>query len=454
MSDTIIAQATPQGIGGVYIVRISGKKTSIVLKNVLKKIIKPRYAVYSKFFDLNGDIIDQGIAIWFPSPNSFTGEDVLELQGHGNNFIVHLLIKNILKIKGLRIAEPGEFSKRSFLNNKIDLIQSESISDLIHSTSEASVKASLNSLNGDFSFCINKIINKVKNLRSIVEVELNFVDENIDLEVKFNILNIIKKLIISLKKIIFISKNSEVLKNGIKIVIAGFPNSGKSSLFNFLSCKNSSIVTNIKGTTRDLIHSQIILNHQLIELTDTAGLRKTNDKIENIGINLAKNEINCSNILLFLIDLSKNKKNQLKKFDNYLKNISSNIYILLVFNKIDKIFKSDPKIFYYKNVKSISISIKKKIGLENLYFFLKKYIDKIINIPRENIFLIRQRHIKEIKLSLKELYFSKSEWKINKNYEILADSLKNVQNFLNKITGKVSSEEILNEIFSNFCIGK
>ncbi|CAL4317698.1 tRNA modification GTPase MnmE [Buchnera aphidicola (Periphyllus testudinaceus)] len=453
MSDTIIAQATPQGMGGVYIVRISGKKSSFVSKCILGKILKPRYAVYSKFFDLDKNIIDQGIGIWFPSPNSFTGEDVLELQGHGNNFISNLLIKKILQIKGIRIADPGEFSKRAFLNKKLDLIQSESISDLINSTSEELVKASLRSLNGDFSNYINKIIDKVTYLRSIVEAELNFSDEDINFNIEKKIFLNIRKIISSLKKVLFISKNSSILNNGAKVVIAGFPNAGKSSLFNLLSCKKSSIVTNFKGTTRDLIHNKIIFNKQLIELTDTAGIRQTKDKIEKIGIKLAKNEINFSNILLFLIDSSKNKKKQIQKFFKIIKNLSSEIHIILILNKIDLI-NINPKIVFLKNIELIFLSIKKKIGIEILYSCLRKKLNKLISIPKENIFLVRQRHIQEIKSTLKELNNSQLDWKKNKNYEILAYYLKNSQNYLNKITGEVNTEDILNKIFSNFCIGK
>ncbi|WP_343183562.1 tRNA uridine-5-carboxymethylaminomethyl(34) synthesis GTPase MnmE [Buchnera aphidicola] len=453
MSDTIVAQATPSGTGGVYIIRISGKKSSLVSKHILRKFLKPRYATYTKFFDFDKSVIDQGIAIWFPSPKSFTGEDILELQGHGNNFISNLLIKKILKIKGIRIAEPGEFSKRAFLNKKLDLIQAESISDLISSTSEISVKNSLRSLNGDFSDYINKIIDKITYLRSIIELELNFLDENKDINIDKNILNKIKNIIKYLKYILFISKNSSILNNGIKIVISGFPNSGKSSLFNLLSRKQSSIVTNIKGTTRDLIHNQIMFNKKLIELTDTAGIRKTKDKIEKIGIKLAKNEINNSNILLFMIDISKNKDYQLKKFFDFIKNISLNINIILIFNKIDLI-NSYSNINFLKNIKVIFISIKKNIGIKNLYNCLKIELKKFENVYQENIFLVRQRHIEEIKSTLKELYNGKKDWEINKNYEILAYYLQNSQNNLNKITGEVNSEDILNKIFSNFCIGK
>ncbi|NIH16789.1 MAG: tRNA uridine-5-carboxymethylaminomethyl(34) synthesis GTPase MnmE [Buchnera aphidicola (Periphyllus lyropictus)] len=453
MFDTIISQITPPGIGGVYIIRISGKKSYLVSKCVLGKLLKPRYATYLKFLDVNKEILDQGIAIWYPSPKSFTGEDVLELQGHGNNFIANLLLKRILKIPNIRLANPGEFSKRAFLNKKIDLIQAEAISDLINANSEASVKASLKSLNGDFSKNIFKIVSKIKKFRVFLEAKLNFSEEDIEINIRKNVLKKIIKIISYLKDILFISNNGILLKEGIKVVIAGFPNSGKSSLFNLLSKKKSSIVTNIKGTTRDLIKNNIYFNKNLIKLVDTAGFRETKDKIEKIGINLAKKEINKANILFFLIDINKNKKEQLNDFFNFIKNISSKIHILLILNKID-LTNLNSKITQFNKIDSIYLSIKKKIGLNIFYKYFKNTLKKFNNFSNESVFISRQRHIEEIKLAINEMLLAKSEWKDNENYEILAYFLKNTQNYLNKITGLISSDDILNDIFSNFCIGK
>lgn len=453
MSDTIIAQVTPIGNGGVYILRVSGKNTSAVLKSVLHCSLQPRYATYLPFYDINDEILDKGISIWFPSPNSYTGEDVLELQGHGNNILANLLIKRILKIPNIRIAEPGEFSKRAFLNHKIDLIQAEAISDLINASSEAAIKASVKSLQGDFSNFIKKIINKITDLRANIEYELEFSEDNINNYIKINFIHKIKKIIKYLKRILFISKNGACLNESIKIVISGFPNSGKSSLFNFLSCKKSSIVTNIKGTTRDLIYNQINFNKHILELVDTAGIRRTTNKIEEIGISLAKKAMNNTDILLFMIDSSKNIKVQIKKFFQLKKNISSKINIILIFNKID-LKNIDPNIFLNNKINFLCISVKKKIGLKNLYSILKKYIKNCKNFLGESIYIARQRHIQEIKSSIKELLIAKKNFKIDHNYEILAYHLQNTQNFLNKITGYINSEDILNKIFSNFCIGK
>ncbi|CAL4317722.1 tRNA modification GTPase MnmE [Buchnera aphidicola (Chaitophorus sp. 3695)] len=452
MSDTIIAQITPIGNGGVYILRISGKKSSIVLKSVLHCVLKPRYATYLPFYDVNNEILDKGISIWFPSPNSYTGEDVLELQGHGNNILANLLIKRILKISNIRIARPGEFSERAFLNKKIDLIQAEAISDLINASSEAAIKASVKSLQGDFSNFINRIINKITNLRVNIEYELEFSEENIN-SIQINFYNEIKKIIKYLKNILFIAKNGVCLHESIKIVISGFPNSGKSSLFNMLSCKKSSIVTNIKGTTRDLIYNQINFHNKIIELVDTAGIRKTTDKVEKIGISLAKKEMNQTDILLFMIDSSQNIKIQINKFFKLKKNVFSKVNVILIFNKID-LNNIDPSIFLDNKINFLCISIKKKIGLEYFYKSLKEILKDYKNFSGENIYIARQRHIEEIKLAKKELLIGKKNFKTNKNYEILAYHLQNTQNFLNKITGKINSEDILNKVFSNFCIGK
>jgi tRNA modification GTPase len=454
MSDTIIAQVTPQGNGGVYILRISGKKSFQVSQDVLRKKLKPRYASYSNFFDINQEILDQGIGIWFPAPNSYTGEDVLELQGHGNNFLANLLIKRILKIPGIRISRPGEFSERAFLNNKIDLIQAEAISDLINSSSEASIKASLKSLSGSFSCHVNKIIKKIIDIRVLIESELDFSEEDINTHIQKIFLKKIKKIIFDLENLLFISENRNIIKEGVKVVIAGFPNTGKSSFFNFLSCKKCSIVTDIKGTTRDLIYNKIYFNKNLIELVDTAGIRKTQDKIENIGIDLAKKKIFDADILLFLMDVTQNKKQQIEKFFKIIKNIPASINIVLIFNKIDLI-NIYPHVSTYKNINCIYLSIKKKIGLEIFYKYLKEILKKYNHsFFGESVFLARQRHLEELSLAKKELVLGKNEWKKSKNYEIIADYLKNAQNFLNKITGKVYSQDILNKIFSNFCIGK
>ncbi|CAL4317673.1 tRNA modification GTPase MnmE [Buchnera aphidicola (Sipha maydis)] len=456
MSDTtIVAQVTPQGNGGVYIVRISGKKSHRVSLDVLGKFLKPRYASYVKFFDVNSEVLDQGIGIWFPAPNSYTGEDVLELQGHGNSYIVKLLIKRILKIPGIRIARPGEFSERAFLNDKIDLTQAESIIDLINASSESAVKASLKSLNGSFSDKIKNIINKVVDIRVMLESELNFSEEedlNINFKKKF--LKKIKNIINCLDNLLCLSKNRKIIQNGIKVVIAGFPNTGKSSFFNLLSCKKFSIVTNIKGTTRDLIHNKIYFNKFLIELTDTAGIRRTQNKVEKIGISLAKKEIYKSEILFFLIDITKNKNDQLKKFFKFIQKLPSSITIILICNKID-LTNIPPHLSIYKNIHCIYMSIKKKIGLDIFIKYFKKILKKYnYDVCGENFFLARQRHLEEIILAKKELILGKKEWKKNKNYEVIAYFLQNAQNALNRVTGKIFSRDILNKIFSRFCIGK
>lgn len=453
MSDTIIAQVTPTGTGGVYILRISGKKALVVLKSVLCCLLKPRYATYLPFYGKNNEVLDKGIGIWFPSPNSYTGEDVLELQGHGNNILANLLIKRILKISNIRIARPGEFSERAFLNKKIDLIQAEAISDLINASSEAAIKASVKSLQGNFSRDINLIIKKIINLRVKISYELDFSEDNIDNYIKKNFLKKIKKIIKYLKNILFISKNGVCLNESIKVVISGFPNSGKSSLFNMLSCKESSIVTNIKGTTRDLIYNHINLNNIKVEIVDTAGIRKTKNKIEKIGISLAKKEINQADLLLFILDSSKNIEIQIKKFFKLKKNILSQIKIILIFNKID-LKNVNPNTILNKKISFICISVKKKIGLKNFYKLLIRSLKKYNNFSGENVYIARQRHIEEIKLSIKEMLIGFKNFEIYQNYEILAYHLQNTQNFLNKITGKITSEDILNKVFSNFCIGK
>ncbi len=460
--ETIIAQSTPIGYGGIGIIRISGNKSKKISKKILNKKLIHKTAQYTSFKNKDGQIIDFGIAIYYKSPNSFTGEDILELQCHGGQKIINLIIKSIinLKIKNIRIAEPGEFTERSYLNNKIDLIQAETINNLIFSNSEKNIFSAIKSLRGCFSKKIKNLIKIIKDLMCIIEKEISFSEQ----EIKIDKIKKIKKknnfIYKKIKKIYKKSKKSLFINNKIKISIIGKPNVGKSSLMNFLTKKNTSIVTNIPGTTRDIIKENLNTNNFQIEINDTAGIHKTNKKIEKIGIKKTWKIINKSQIIIFIENAS--DITEKKIYNKYKKNIENKIknkkkILYLIRNKID-ITKEKHKIIKTKKYTLINISIKKKYGIKKIKYEINKKINKT---NKKNIFLVQQRHLNLIKKILKEIKNIKKtiKNKINKktiNLDTIYQNLFNSYKLLNEILGKkkFTSKNIINNIFRKFCIGK
>ncbi|XBC43343.1 MAG: tRNA uridine-5-carboxymethylaminomethyl(34) synthesis GTPase MnmE [Buchnera aphidicola (Meitanaphis flavogallis)] len=453
-NDTIVSKVTPEVQCNIGIIRISGSLASQASVKILRKIPLARYASYLPFFDISGQILDYGIALWFPSPRSFTGEDVLELQGHGNPIIMDLLICNILSIPNIRLAKPGEFSERAFLNEKIDLVQAESIVDLINATSERAVRAAVKSLQGVFSFHINKLIKKINNLRVIIETSINFSEDEVNISYEQNIVSNIDKIIDLLENIYNMSTQGVILRKGIKIVICGHPNSGKSSLLNSLLCTHRAIVTDIPGTTRDVIYERISINGLLFNLVDTAGLRLTNHVIERIGIEFAWKEINLADHILYVVDGSSNYNDQITTYTNFIKTLSNDVSVTVVFNKLDlQNFNVNTEHLKTKNYICTSTKIGK--GIKELRKHLYNTF-KINNFfcNNENIFLARQRHINILLNVLNFLKTSKDNWKQHGNIELLAEDMLFCQNQLNNITGCYTSDQLLSDIFSKFCIGK
>ncbi|XBC44391.1 MAG: tRNA uridine-5-carboxymethylaminomethyl(34) synthesis GTPase MnmE [Buchnera aphidicola (Schlechtendalia peitan)] len=453
-NDTIVSRVMPEIRCNIGIIRVSGPLASRASIKILNKIPLSRYAYYSPFLDKNGMIIDHGIALWFPNPNSFTGEDVLELQGHGNPIIINMLISNILSIPNIRLAKPGEFSERAFLNGKIDLIQAESIIDIINSTSEQAIRAALKSLQGSFSIHIKKIVKKIIKFRMIIETLINFSEDDIGLDYEYDIEYTINKLILLLKNIYNISTKSNILREGIKVVICGYPNSGKSSLLNSLLCFDRAIVTNIPGTTRDIIYEDVHINGMLFHLVDTAGLRFTKNVIEKIGIKLAWKEINLADHILFVVDGACDLYTQKKNYSNFIKILSENSNVTVIFNKLDlQNFKVHIESF--KNSNHIFVSTKTGEGIEKLRQYLyDNFKMKNFCNNSEDVFLARRRHIDALEKVLNYMKDSKKNWKINNNIELLAEDMRVCQNELNSITGSFTSDQLLSQIFSNFCIGK
>ncbi|PMH73603.1 tRNA uridine-5-carboxymethylaminomethyl(34) synthesis GTPase MnmE, partial [Vibrio cyclitrophicus] len=301
-TDTIVAQATAPGRGGVGIIRVSGPLATQVALEVTGKTLKPRYAEYLPFKSQDGIELDQGIALYFPNPHSFTGEDVLELQGHGGPVVMDMLIKRILTITGVRAARPGEFSERAFLNDKMDLTQAEAIADLIDASSEEAAKSALQSLQGEFSKRINTLVDSLIHLRIYVEAAIDFPEEEIDFLADGKVSADLQAIIDNLEAVRQEANQGAIMREGMKVVIAGRPNAGKSSLLNALSGKESAIVTDIAGTTRDVLREHIHIDGMPLHIIDTAGLRDASDEVEKIGIERAWEEIAQADRVLFMVD--------------------------------------------------------------------------------------------------------------------------------------------------------
>ncbi|MES2204396.1 MAG: tRNA uridine-5-carboxymethylaminomethyl(34) synthesis GTPase MnmE [Pseudomonadota bacterium] len=443
--ETITAIATPSGRGGVGIVRVSGALCLTIAKNMLGFEPKIRHAHYSSFVDHSNEIIDQGIALFFQAPNSFTGEDVLEFQGHGGPVVLDRLLKCVLE-NGARLAKPGEFSEQAFLNNKLDLTQAEAIADLINAESEQAARCALRSLQGDFSTQINIIVDELIKLRMYVEAAIDFPEEEIDFLTQSHVLEDSKKLVEKIKNLLEKAQQGALIRDGITVVIAGEPNVGKSSLLNLLSGRESAIVTEIAGTTRDVLREKIILDGMPINIIDTAGLRETNDIVEQEGIRRAKAALLEADIVLYLLDLSR-EKDIASAIAKLSENIPSNIPSIVVLNKIDLVNLTPEveKSFIY-------VSIKQQLGIDLLISELKNKVG--YQTATEGNFIARRRHIDALNQALQCLQKGIMQLEVYRAGELLAEELRVAQESLSSITGVFTSDDLLGEIFSSFCIGK
>ncbi|MGP1958828.1 MAG: tRNA uridine-5-carboxymethylaminomethyl(34) synthesis GTPase MnmE [Arsenophonus sp. NC-CH8-MAG3] len=452
-NDTIIAQATPPGHGGIGILRISGPKVTEVARIVLGKLPQPRYADYLSFYDNTGKVLDQGIALYFPAPNSFTGEDVLELQGHGGPVIIDLLLKRILVIDDMiRIANPGEFSERAFLNNKIDLAQAEAITDLINASTEQAARSAVNSLQGAFSQKIYKMMEALTNLRIHVEAAIDFPDEEIDFLFYGKIEKKLNEIISHLDGVRLESYQGSLLREGIKVVIAGQPNAGKSSLLNALSGHETAIVTDIAGTTRDILHEHIHIDGIPLHIIDTAGLREATDEVEKIGIERAWQEIEQANHILFMVDSTTTEATEPEQiWPEFIARLPKSLPITLIRNKVD-ITNEPITITKVNNYSLIRLSVYRKEGIDLLRQHLKESIK--FNHHIEGGFLARRRHIQSLNIAAEHLQEGYKQLLFPYSGELLAEELRLTQQALSEITGEFSSDDLLDRIFSSFCIGK
>ncbi|MCK5830485.1 MAG: tRNA uridine-5-carboxymethylaminomethyl(34) synthesis GTPase MnmE [Methylococcales bacterium] len=443
MQDTIAAIATPPGNGGVGIIRISGVSAFEIAKQLTNKSFLPRQALFTSFRDEDKTVIDSGILLYFPNPSSYTGEDTIELQGHGGIIVLGMLLKRVLSL-GARLANPGEFTERAFLNNKLDLAQAEAVADLIESSTEQSVRSAQKSMQGVFSEQINELVDELTELRVYVEAAIDFVDEEIDFlsdgVVEKKIIDILERI----KKIQKTAQQGQLLRDGMTVVLAGKPNAGKSSLLNALAGHEAAIVTDIAGTTRDILKEHIQIDGMPLHIIDTAGLRESNDIVEKEGIRRAHEEIKQADKVLLLIDSTDSD------IDSVINTLPSNLNITKIYNKIDLLGR-EPEIIENKDETQIYLSVKKGEGMELLINYLKNSVG--FNGETDDVFIARKRHLEALTQGHKFVKSALLQLQ-NKAEELVAEDLRQAQNGLSEITGAFSSDDLLGKIFSSFCIGK
>jgi tRNA modification GTPase len=453
-TDTIAAMATPRGRGGIGIVRISGPETAKIAKHLLGHVPEVRVAEYLAFLDKQGEPLDQGIALFFKGPNSFTGEDVLELQGHGGPVVMDCLLHEVVSW-GARIAQPGEFTLRAFLNNKIDLLQAEAIADLINASTTNAARGAMRSLQGVFSKLVEEIIEALIKLRMYVEAAIDFPEEEIDFlsdkRIELNLERLVKKVgDISIK-----ARQGTLVSDGVRIVIAGHPNAGKSSLLNRLTGSDSAIVTDIPGTTRDVLREHVSIDGLLVQFIDTAGLRIGVDVVEEEGIKRALREIELADHVVWVVDgesvfLEDIPFEQLMHAE-WETRLPSEVGRTIFYNKIDKIEVSE-KIEKKQNYSVIYGSAKTGEGIK----LFKEHLKEIVGFSdtNEGNFIARRRHLESLVNAQKHLLEGQRQLLEFRAGELLAEELRLAQHALENITGRFTSDDLLGKIFSEFCIGK
>lgn len=466
-TDPIVAIATASGRGAVGIVRVSGARLAPLIEAVCGRALKPREATYLPFRDADGEPVDHGLAIHFPSPNSFTGEDVLELQAHGGTVVLQLLLARCLeaaaeadpvtgrpRLAGLRVAEPGEFSQRAFLNGKIDLAQAEAIADLIDASTEAAARSAGRSLSGAFSREIHTLRDALIHLRMLVEATLDFPEEEIDFLQKADATGQLAKLRSQLATVQQRAKQGALLREGIKVVIAGQPNAGKSSLLNALAGAELAIVSAVAGTTRDVVSQTIQIHGVPLHVADTAGLRESSDEVEQIGVARAWGQIESADAVLFLHDLTRAGEPDYVAADAEILRglqgkLPASVPVLDVWNKQD----AAPTAVPAQGTRGIALSAKTGLGIEALR-------DQLLamagwqSVP-EGVYLARARHVQALGRVETHLALAASHLAAQAQLlDLLAEELRLAQNALNEITGEFGADDLLGVIFSRFCIGK
>lgn len=451
----IAAIATAPGRGGVGVVRLSGQNL-LPLAQVLSggKTPKPRVAMYTDFIDDQDRVIDNGLLLFFAAPASFTGEDVIELQGHGGPVVMQMLLQRCLQL-GARLAEPGEFTKRAFLNNKLDLAQAESVADLIDASSQSAARMAVRSLKGAFSSEIHQLVDELITLRMLVEATLDFPEEDIDFLQAADAAGKLEHVQSALEHVLLHAEQGALLREGMKVVLVGAPNVGKSSLLNALAGEEVAIVTDIAGTTRDTVREQITLDGVPVHIIDTAGLRKTDDVVEKIGIERSQQAVQQADVALILVDQREGINETTAEI---LAQLPTGLHKIEVHNKIDltgeaatSVPRETGQLHAFTDAETvIALSAKNGVGLDLLRQALLQQVGW--QGESEGLFLARTRHIQALQQAQQELgYASQCQ---HDQIELFAEHLRLAQNALNEITGEFSADDLLGVIFSRFCIGK
>ncbi|MDB6144623.1 MAG: tRNA modification GTPase TrmE [Pseudomonas sp.] len=451
--ETIAAIATAQGRGGVGIVRISGPLASTAAHAIIGREPTPRYAHYGPFNDDAGQVIDEGIALYFPGPNSFTGEDVLELQGHGGPVVLDMLLQRCLQL-GCRLARPGEFSERAFLNDKLDLAQAEAIADLIEASSAQAARNAVRSLQGAFSHRVDNLTEKLIHLRIYVEAAIDFPEEEIDFLADGHVLNLLDNVREELSTVLREAGQGALLRDGMTVVIAGRPNAGKSSLLNALAGREAAIVTDIAGTTRDILREHIHIDGMPLHVVDTAGLRDTDDKVEKIGVERALKAINEADRVLLVVDATAPEANDpFALWPEFLELRPDPAKVTLIRNKAD--LSGDPIALETSADGHVTISLSAMAAGEGLEL-LRDHLKACMGYEQtsESSFSARRRHLEALRHASASLEHGRAQLTLAGAGELLAEDLRQAQQALGEITGAFSSDDLLGRIFSSFCIGK
>lgn len=441
LADTIVAAATPPGTGGIGIVRVSGEMTETIARKLLGSLPEPRSAVFRAFRGSDGHRIDTGLALYFPAPASFTGESVLELHGHGGPLVISLLVDAIVAL-GARRADPGEFSKRAFLNDKLDLVQAEAIVDLINAGTTQAARAALRSLSGDFSEAIGKLAEELVKLRLNVEAAIDFPEEEVDFLSDAALLARVTDCASAFALLRDSAAQGRLLRDGLQVVIVGKPNAGKSSLLNLLSGQEAAIVTEVAGTTRDILREQIDIDGLAVELVDTAGLREDPDRIEEEGIRRAHKALANADAVLLIQDATDDEDHELHE------KLPPGVPVTIVRNKVDLTGEPAGRL----DDDTINLSAKTGTGLEALRERLRELAG--YENRGEGAFTARRRHIEALERAAVHFETGRTALEETRAGELFAEELRLSHHALGEITGTFTADDLLGRIFSEFCIGK
>ena len=444
-NEVIAAIATPPGRGGIGVVRISGLSLETMLRALVNSEVAPRRATRAAFRTADGGVIDQGLVLFFRAPHSYTGEDVIELQGHGGPVVMQLLLRRCLEL-GARIAEPGEFTKRAFLNDKLDLAQAESVADLIDASTAEAARCALRSLQGEFSQRIDAMVRALIELRMLVEATLDFPEEEVEFLEQARAHDNLTKLRGQLATVLAASRQGSLLREGIHVVIAGEPNVGKSSLMNCLAGEELAIVTDIPGTTRDAIRQTISIHGVPLHMVDTAGLREPRDKVEKIGISKTWDELSKANLVLWVS--AANAPETRAANPVVAARLPKGVVQIMVVNKID-LCGQDPATRRVGNTTEIALSAKTGAGIDLLRSAMLEAVGW--SGSGEGLFMARERHLQALRTAQAHVEQAAAD---SSQLELFAEELKLAQRALASITGEFSADDLLGEIFSRFCIGK